>query len=187
MSEIQIGVSACLLGEQVRYDGGHKRNALLLDEMASHVSFVPVCRELAMFTPLFLVLIAIGGTDIPFALDSIPAVFGVTDEAFIVFAANAFALLGLRALYFLVTGLLDRLGPPARRSRARDRHHHLARRDRRCAAPHHRRKRDQSPPPPDRSRPCRVAARPLRALPRRAARRSRSTSRSSTRPHTQAV
>ena len=44
-----------------------------------------------------------------FALDSIPAVFAVTDEAFIVFAANAFALLGLRALFFLVTGLLDRL------------------------------------------------------------------------------
>jgi tellurite resistance protein TerC len=62
-----------------------------------------------MFTPLFLVLIAIGSTDILFALDSIPAVFGVTDETFIVFAANAFALLGLRALYFLVTGLLDRL------------------------------------------------------------------------------
>jgi TerC family integral membrane protein len=62
-----------------------------------------------MFTPLFLVLIAIGSTDLLFALDSIPAVFGVTDEAFIVFAANAFALLGLRALYFLVTGLLDRL------------------------------------------------------------------------------
>jgi tellurite resistance protein TerC len=62
-----------------------------------------------MFTPLFLVLIAIGSTDLLFALDSIPAVFGVTEEAFIVFAANAFALLGLRALYFLVTGLLDRL------------------------------------------------------------------------------
>ncbi|WP_104431875.1 TerC family protein [Kineococcus xinjiangensis] len=60
-------------------------------------------------TPLFVVLIAIGGTDLLFALDSIPAVFGVTQEAFIVFAANAFALLGLRALYFLVQGLLDRL------------------------------------------------------------------------------
>ena len=54
-------------------------------------------------------LIAIGSTDLLFALDSIPAVFGVTEEAFIVFAANAFALLGLRALFFLVTGLLDRL------------------------------------------------------------------------------
>jgi tellurite resistance protein TerC len=60
-------------------------------------------------TPLFLVFCAIGSTDILFALDSIPAVFGVTDQAYIVFAANAFALLGLRALFFLVTGLLDRL------------------------------------------------------------------------------
>jgi tellurite resistance protein TerC len=60
-------------------------------------------------TPLFLVFIAIGSTDLLFALDSIPAVFGVTEEAFIVFAANAFALMGMRPLYFLVTGLLDRL------------------------------------------------------------------------------
>ncbi|MFC7532786.1 TerC family protein [Actinoplanes sp. GCM10030250] len=62
-----------------------------------------------VFTPLFLVLLAIGGTDLLFALDSIPAVFGVTEEAYIVFVANAFALLGLRALFFLVKGLLDRL------------------------------------------------------------------------------
>jgi tellurite resistance protein TerC len=60
-------------------------------------------------TPLFIVLVAIGGIDLLFALDSIPAVFGVTQEAYIVFAANAFALLGLRALFFLVKGLLDRL------------------------------------------------------------------------------
>lgn len=60
-------------------------------------------------TPLFLVLVAIGGIDLLFALDSIPAVFGVTEEPYIVFAANAFALLGLRALFFLVKGLLDRL------------------------------------------------------------------------------
>ena len=60
-------------------------------------------------TPLFIVFVAIGGTDILFALDSIPAVFGVTSQAYIVFAANAFALLGLRALFFLVSGLLDRL------------------------------------------------------------------------------
>jgi tellurite resistance protein TerC len=56
-----------------------------------------------------MVMIAIFATDIIFALDSIPAVYGVTNEPFIVFAANAFALLGLRALYFLVAGLLDRL------------------------------------------------------------------------------
>jgi tellurite resistance protein TerC len=62
-----------------------------------------------LFTPLFIVLIAIGSVDLLFALDSIPAVFGVTQEAYIVFTANAFALLGLRALFFLVKGLLDRL------------------------------------------------------------------------------
>jgi len=62
-----------------------------------------------MATPLFIVLVAIGSIDLLFALDSIPAVFGVTSEAYIVLAANAFALLGLRALFFLVKGLLDRL------------------------------------------------------------------------------
>ncbi|MFY1631923.1 TerC/Alx family metal homeostasis membrane protein [Solwaraspora sp. WMMB335] len=62
-----------------------------------------------MVTPLFIVLIAIGSTDLLFALDSIPAVFGVTQEPYIVFVANAFALIGLRALFFLVKGLLDRL------------------------------------------------------------------------------
>src|SRR5680860_88830 len=60
-------------------------------------------------TPLFIVLLAIGSTDLLFALDSIPAIFGITDDAYIVFTANAFALLGLRALFFLVKGLLDRL------------------------------------------------------------------------------
>ena len=62
-----------------------------------------------LITPLFLALLAIGTTDVLFAFDSIPAVFGVTDHAYIVFAANAFALLGLRPLFFLVSGLLDRL------------------------------------------------------------------------------
>ena len=60
-------------------------------------------------TPLFIAFVAIASTDILFALDSIPAVYGVTDEPYIVFCANAFALLGLRALFFLVDGLLDRL------------------------------------------------------------------------------
>lgn len=58
---------------------------------------------------MFVVLLAIGSIDLLFALDSIPAVFGVTKEPYIVFTANAFALLGLRALFFLVKGLLDRL------------------------------------------------------------------------------
>ncbi|MGH2883599.1 MAG: TerC family protein, partial [Solirubrobacteraceae bacterium] len=62
-----------------------------------------------MLTPLFIVLVAIGTTDFLFALDSIPAVYGVTTHAYIVLAANVFALLGLRPLFFLVSGLLDRL------------------------------------------------------------------------------
>ena len=60
-------------------------------------------------TPMFLVLIAIGTTDLLFALDSIPATFGVTQEPYLVFTANAFALLGLRALFFVLRNLLDKL------------------------------------------------------------------------------
>ncbi|MEV4187247.1 TerC family protein [Streptosporangium canum] len=62
-----------------------------------------------MVTPLLIVMIAIGTTDLLFALDSIPAIFGLTTDAFIVFSANAFALMGLRQLYFLLGGLLQRL------------------------------------------------------------------------------
>jgi tellurite resistance protein TerC len=61
------------------------------------------------YTPLLFVMVAIGSADILFALDSIPAVYGLTSEAYIVFTANAFALLGLRQLYFLLSGLLARL------------------------------------------------------------------------------
>jgi tellurite resistance protein TerC len=60
-------------------------------------------------TPLFLAILAIGTADVMFAFDSIPAVFGVSRHAYVVFVANAFALLGLRPLFFLVSGLLDRL------------------------------------------------------------------------------
>jgi len=60
-------------------------------------------------TPMLLVMLAIGGTDILFAFDSIPAIFGLTQNVFIVFTATAFSLLGLRQLYFLVGGLLERL------------------------------------------------------------------------------
>lgn len=60
-------------------------------------------------TPMLIVMVAIASTDLLFALDSIPATFGVTQEPFLVFAVNAFALLGLRALYFLLKGLLDKL------------------------------------------------------------------------------
>ncbi|MET0974504.1 MAG: TerC family protein [Leifsonia sp.] len=61
------------------------------------------------FTPMIIVFIAIGTTDLIFALDSIPAIFGITQSPFIVFTANVFALMGLRQLYFLLGGLLERL------------------------------------------------------------------------------
>ena len=60
-------------------------------------------------TPMLLVMLAIGTTDLLFAIDSIPAVFGLTREAYIVFTANAFALMGLRQLFFLLHGLFDKL------------------------------------------------------------------------------
>jgi tellurite resistance protein TerC len=60
-------------------------------------------------TPMLVVMVAIGTTDLLFALDSIPAIFGLTKEPFLVFTANAFALMGLRQLYFLIGGLLNRL------------------------------------------------------------------------------
>jgi tellurite resistance protein TerC len=62
-----------------------------------------------VMTPMLLVMVAIGGTDILFALDSIPAIFGLTQNVFLVFTATAFSLLGLRQLYFLLDDLLDRL------------------------------------------------------------------------------
>ncbi|MDY7088939.1 MAG: TerC family protein [Actinomycetota bacterium] len=62
-----------------------------------------------LFTPLLIVMIAIGTTDLLFALDSIPAIFGITKEPYLVFTANVFALMGLRQLFFLLGGLLERL------------------------------------------------------------------------------
>lgn len=62
-----------------------------------------------VMTPLLLVMIAVGGTDLLFAFDSVPAMFGLTQNVYLVFAATAFSLLGLRQLYFLIDNLLDRL------------------------------------------------------------------------------
>ncbi len=77
-----------------RYDGGH----LTVREGGQR-----------MLTPILLVVLAIGSTDVLFALDSIPAVFGITQNPFIVFAANVFALMGLRQLYFLLGHLINKL------------------------------------------------------------------------------
>lgn len=62
-----------------------------------------------LLTPMFIVMVALGTTDLLFALDSIPAIYGLTTEPYIVFTANVFALMGLRQLYFLIGGLLERL------------------------------------------------------------------------------
>ncbi|MDV6287542.1 TerC family protein [Streptomyces rochei] len=62
-----------------------------------------------VMTPMLVVMLAIGSTDVLFALDSIPAIYGLTQDPYIVFTANAFALMGLRQLYFLIGGLLEKL------------------------------------------------------------------------------
>jgi len=71
-------------------------------------SFVKVNGK-RLVTPMFVVMVAIGTADLLFAVDSIPAIFGLTKDAFLVFSANAFALMGLRQLYFLLGGLLTKL------------------------------------------------------------------------------
>ena len=99
-------------GEQV--DPGKNK---LLKLVHRYVPSVPDYRGTKVFvreggkrfaTPIFAVLLVVASTDVLFAIDSIPAIFAVTDEAFIVLAANAFALMGLRAAYFVIVGALDR-------------------------------------------------------------------------------
>jgi tellurite resistance protein TerC len=84
--------------KRYRFSDGYHGTSLFIKENGLRVA-----------TPLLLVMFAIGTTDLLFALDSIPATFGVTQEPYLVFTVNAFALLGLRALYFLLRGLLDKL------------------------------------------------------------------------------
>jgi tellurite resistance protein TerC len=77
------------------------------DTLDGHNFFTHVGGKRAM-TPLFLVLLVVESTDVLFAVDSIPAIFGVTDDPYIVFTSNIFAILGLRTLYFALVGLLDK-------------------------------------------------------------------------------
>jgi tellurite resistance protein TerC len=85
-----------------------RRHLSVTDEY--HGDKLTILRDGRRFvTPMLLVLVTIGLVDLIFAVDSIPAIFGLTDEAYIVFTANAFALMGLRQLYFLIGGLLQRL------------------------------------------------------------------------------
>jgi tellurite resistance protein TerC len=85
-----------------------RRVVPVTDEYHGAKSFVRV-QGRRMVTPMLMVMLAIGFTDLLFALDSIPAIFGLTQEPYLVFTANAFALMGLRQLYFLLGGLLSRL------------------------------------------------------------------------------
>lgn len=85
-----------------------KKFSRTTEQYAGDKLFTVVGGRRAM-TPMLLVMVAIAGTDVIFALDSIPAILGLTQNTYIVFTATAFSLLGLRQLYFLVDGLLDRL------------------------------------------------------------------------------
>jgi tellurite resistance protein TerC len=84
-----------------------KRVVPVTDEYVGQKLFVRRAGKL-LATPLFAVLVVIETTDIIFAIDSIPAILAVTDDPFLVFTSNAFAILGLRALYFLLAGMMDR-------------------------------------------------------------------------------
>ncbi|GAA4614636.1 TerC family protein [Saccharopolyspora hordei] len=78
------------------------------EEYHGHKSVVKIDGK-KFLTPMFVVIVAIGSADLLFAVDSIPAIFGITQDPFLVFTANAFALMGLRQLYFLLGGLVDKL------------------------------------------------------------------------------
>jgi tellurite resistance protein TerC len=85
-----------------------RKIAPVTDEYHGHQYTVKIDGK-RMITPMLLVIVAIGSADLLFAVDSIPAIFGITQEAFLVFTANAFALMGLRQLYFLLGGLVTKL------------------------------------------------------------------------------
>lgn len=106
-----------IAGEDEDDEDGAKENVLvrllrkrvrMTDDFSSNKLRVTIDGQ-KYWTPMLIVFIAIGSTDILFALDSIPAIFGITQSPFIVFTTNVFALMGLRQLYFLLGGLLDRL------------------------------------------------------------------------------
>jgi tellurite resistance protein TerC len=100
---VLIRWSRRILPMSAHYDGGRLTTYAEPAERAGNRS------GRRLFTPMLIVMIAIGTTDLIFALDSIPAIFGLTTQPYIVFTANVFALMGLRQLYFLLGGLLNRL------------------------------------------------------------------------------
>ena len=86
-----------------------RRHLSIADDYDDHHLLRTTVNGRKMWTPALIVLIAIGATDVLFALDSIPAIFGITDSPFIVYTANIFALMGLRQLFFLLGDLVERL------------------------------------------------------------------------------
>ncbi|HEU0368154.1 MAG TPA: TerC family protein [Candidatus Acidoferrum sp.] len=110
---IYAGLHMLLAGEAQ----SHPENNLLVRYVSKHLRLTQEYREEKFFvresgklfaTPLFLVLLVVEISDVTFAVDSIPAIFGITRDPFIVFTSNVFAILGLRALYFLLAGVLDK-------------------------------------------------------------------------------
>ena len=100
------------------HDDEHPEDSAILRFSRNHLAVGETWHGLKLFvqengkrvaTPMLIVIIALGSTDLLFALDSIPAIFGITQEPYLVFTANVFALMGLRQLYFLLGGLLERL------------------------------------------------------------------------------
>jgi tellurite resistance protein TerC len=100
------------------HEDEHPENSRVIRFAQTHLKTSEEFRGLKMWwrengkrvvSPMLIVIIALGFTDIMFALDSIPAIFGITQEPYLVFTANVFALMGLRQLYFLIGGLLKRL------------------------------------------------------------------------------
>ncbi len=89
----------------VRFAGNHLRTTGKWDGLKLYLKD----GSKRLMTPMFIVIVALGSTDLVFALDSIPAIYGLTKEPYLVFTANVFALMGLRQLYFLLGGLLRRL------------------------------------------------------------------------------
>jgi tellurite resistance protein TerC len=87
---------------------GWLRRKLRVTESIENENFTVKRNGVRYFTPLFLVLIMVEFMDLVFAVDSIPAIFAVTDEPFLVFASNALAILGLRSMYFLIADLMDK-------------------------------------------------------------------------------
>jgi len=110
---IYAGIHMLVAGESE----SHPENNFLVRYFSKHLRLTKGYRGEKFFvrengqrfvTPLFLVLLVVEVTDVTFAVDSIPAVFGITRDPFIVYTSNVFAILGLRALYFLLAGVLDK-------------------------------------------------------------------------------